>query len=128
MIDFKLNLDKCIKCGKCIQECPIDIIISENSIPVIDKEKADSCLECQHCFAVCPTGAISICGKSPQDSIELKNGLSLRSSEVLLVPHEAHHFNLLDGWDLLPGHNLVDDKIADLALEIVAVVVHFLTH
>jgi nitroreductase len=35
----------------------------------------EGCYRCQHCLAVCPTGAVSILGCNPDDSIELEGNL-----------------------------------------------------
>lgn len=70
MLDFKIDNEKCTKCGLCVAECPVRIIEMEE-VPFIREEKEKNCIKCQHCFAVCPTGAISIFGKNPEDSIEV---------------------------------------------------------
>lgn len=46
--------DKCIACGACKQECPVDCI-TEGDIYVID---ASACIDCGACAAVCPADAI----------------------------------------------------------------------
>lgn len=43
------------------------------------------CWECQRCMAVCPTGALSICGKSPE------------SRAFLQIP-EDHYISCLVGF------------------------------
>jgi len=68
MLDFKIDNEKCTKCGLCVEECPVRII-EMDSVPFIREEKEKNCIKCQHCFAVCPTAAISIFGKNPEDSI-----------------------------------------------------------
>lgn len=46
--------DKCIACGTCLPECPVEAI-SEGDIYKID---ADKCTDCGACANVCPTDAI----------------------------------------------------------------------
>jgi electron transfer flavoprotein alpha subunit len=47
---------KCIACGRCPGECPVDaIILNEKGEPVIDLEK---CIGCGKCVKVCPAEAI----------------------------------------------------------------------
>ena len=46
--------DKCIMCGACQAECPVDAIAQGDDKYVIDKTK---CIECGTCQAVCPVGA-----------------------------------------------------------------------
>ena len=46
--------DKCIKCGTCVQTCPVEAISFKDGKVVIDKTK---CISCGGCYAVCPVGA-----------------------------------------------------------------------
>ena len=48
--------EKCIACGSCISECPVEAI-SEGTPHTID---ADVCVECGACAAVCPQEAIHL--------------------------------------------------------------------
>ncbi len=68
MLEFKVDIKKCIVCGKCAEDCPSRIIKMETGRPQIADDKQDSCLKCQHCLAICPPGAISILGKNPENS------------------------------------------------------------
>lgn len=51
---FKIEPDKCVACGACIDECPVGAI-SEGTAYSIDP---DACIECGTCEATCPNGAI----------------------------------------------------------------------
>jgi nitroreductase/NAD-dependent dihydropyrimidine dehydrogenase PreA subunit len=75
MLDFVIDREKCSKCGECVKDCPVGIIVMDQDFPRIDADKADRCLQCQHCLTVCPTGAVSILGKKPEDSIALLGNL-----------------------------------------------------
>lgn len=47
-----INLDNCIKCLKCVNDCPSDSIdIELGSIN-------DNCIHCGHCVAICPESTI----------------------------------------------------------------------
>ena len=48
--------DKCVACGTCISECPVEAI-AEGPIYTIDP---DVCVECGTCAAVCPQEAIQL--------------------------------------------------------------------
>ena len=47
--------DDCIACGTCIDECPVEAIISEGDIYSINP---DVCTDCGTCADVCPSEAI----------------------------------------------------------------------
>ncbi len=71
MLDFKIEEEKCIECALCVQDCPVRIIKMEPK-PIILPSKEKNCLKCQHCLAICPTGALSILGKNPENSVLVK--------------------------------------------------------
>jgi len=48
------NPDRCIRCGKCLEVCPMGSINGNDGIPAFD----GICLKCQACRRICPTGAI----------------------------------------------------------------------
>ena len=84
MLNFKINKDRCIQCGKCIAECPPHcIVMAHDDFPGIPEEEA--CLRCQHCLAICPTAAISIMGFDPDKSLELKYSLPTAQSMEILI-------------------------------------------
>ncbi|MGQ1784048.1 nitroreductase family protein [Saccharicrinis sp. GN24d3] len=69
MLDFKIDKALCTQCGICSKECPTLIINGKKGIPEIKEGKEKNCIKCQHCLAVCPTGALSIFGKKPDESV-----------------------------------------------------------
>lgn len=76
MLNFIVDEKKCVKCAKCVNDCPGRIIkLSESKIPFIPADKEESCILCQHCLAVCPAAAISIDGVDPLKSVKAKNAL-----------------------------------------------------
>ena len=69
--NFKVNYERCVKCGLCIENCPTKALeYDDYKSPKMEKPK--NCMLCQHCFAICPVGAISIMGKNPDESNEIK--------------------------------------------------------
>ncbi|MBP5346448.1 MAG: 4Fe-4S binding protein [Bacteroidales bacterium] len=50
-----ISADKCVACGSCIGECPVEAI-SEGDVYSIN---ADACIDCGACEATCPNEAIS---------------------------------------------------------------------
>ena len=69
----RINSDKCIKCGKCMERCPFHSIVHncvpcEDSCPVgavkqnergISEINSDKCIGCGRCLRSCPFGAIA---------------------------------------------------------------------
>lgn len=56
---LKIDIDKCIGCGKCVELCPMKNIH-------LDKQKAISenmCTMCYRCISKCPTQSITLLGK-----------------------------------------------------------------
>ena len=47
--------DKCISCGACSGECPVNCITAGDNIYEIDNEQ---CISCGACAGVCPVEAI----------------------------------------------------------------------
>ncbi len=72
MIQFKIDEERCIQCGECANECPAEVIGMDEYPEMINEE---GCYRCQHCLAVCPTGAVSILGRDPDNSIPLEENL-----------------------------------------------------
>ena len=55
---LKLNQDKCVGCGMCIEVCPHSVFaIKEHLAEIIDK---DSCMECGACSKNCQFNAIEV--------------------------------------------------------------------
>ena len=75
---FKVDLEKCSKCGLCAKDC------LSGAIEIIDDTPKMvyplKCIKCQHCLAICPSKAISILDKSPLNSEEIKQ---VNSDEIL---------------------------------------------
>ncbi len=52
---YKIDKDKCIGCGACAAECPVEAISSDSDGKYeIDPEK---CIECGACAGTCPVEA-----------------------------------------------------------------------
>ncbi|MHA2203337.1 MAG: 4Fe-4S binding protein [Candidatus Hodarchaeales archaeon] len=62
---ISINQDLCIRCLKCVQSCPAEILILEKTnnktqkgiIRVLDPSL---CFECRACEVVCPESAIRV--------------------------------------------------------------------
>ena len=51
---FKIDPEKCISCGACAAQCPVECISQGENCYVIDK---DVCISCGGCAGVCPVDA-----------------------------------------------------------------------
>ena len=86
MHSFKVNKDKCIKCGLCTKVCMQGVInIQKNSYPEMPENKQEVCIGCQQCFAICPAGAVIIDDVNPENSMPLKDNFPEYSKLETLV-------------------------------------------
>jgi len=68
---FQVDQFKCIRCGECVNECPVNILVIGETTPFVADAREGDCFGCQHCLAVCPEGAVSVLGLRPADSLAL---------------------------------------------------------
>ena len=76
-----IDHQKCVGCGMCTRDCPVQ------AIKLIDSKAnmlAENCMECGHCVAICPQGAVSMNGYDmtqvkPYD----KDNFSISSDQLL---------------------------------------------
>ena len=76
-MDLQFTIDQalCIQCEACVDDCPFHIIEMASDYPALNPTRAHHCIQCQHCLAVCPTGALSILGRDPHNSLPLPESL-----------------------------------------------------
>ena len=87
-INFTVDTEKCIHCGMCANDCGAGIIeMNADKIPTIKKDDEQYCMKCQHCLAICPVGAISVCGKKPEDSDICDENLPSDEQILNLIQH-----------------------------------------
>jgi len=55
--DVRADTTKCVNCGKCIRECPMNSI-SEKSLA--DGKTGNTCVKCGKCIDICPKKAMSL--------------------------------------------------------------------
>ncbi|MGE4470621.1 MAG: nitroreductase family protein [Desulfovibrio sp.] len=75
MIEFRIDPQRCIGCGECVQDCPAGVLAMVSDQPEVVPERAERCIACQHCLAICPTAALSIFGLDPDQSQSAAEGL-----------------------------------------------------
>lgn len=70
-LQFQADPDKCIRCGACVNDCPVNILVIGEAHPFVADGRESDCIKCQHCLCVCPTGAASVQGLDPDNSLLL---------------------------------------------------------
>lgn len=66
MAHLTIDQEKCIKCNRCVTDCPMGIParMADGTYGSAE-ENAQVCIYCGHCVAVCPAGAVTL--NSPED-------------------------------------------------------------
>ena len=62
-INLEIDLGRClgvVKCGKCIQVCPVNIFVSSSTYPKAMEANEDECTLCNLCLQSCEVDAITI--------------------------------------------------------------------
>jgi ferredoxin len=85
MLNFDVDLEKCIGCGQCASDCPAMIIAMDSNLPIIAEDVEKFCIGCMHCVAVCSEGAVSILGYSPEQGAEFKGSKPGPAAVELLI-------------------------------------------
>ena len=65
--DLAYDQEACIKCGACIERCPMfAITFDDEGYPTVN----DLCMRCGQCGLVCPAGARTLAAKAAEDRLE----------------------------------------------------------
>lgn len=57
-ITISINSETCVKCGRCVRVCPVNIFYQENPRGEVQLQNISSCIRCGHCVGVCPTSSV----------------------------------------------------------------------
>lgn len=65
LVEYAINPELCIMCGKCSEVCPYGAITGEKKQPYLSgyipfEIRQKRCTKCSECITVCPTGAIEV--------------------------------------------------------------------
>lgn len=66
--DLKIDLNKCIGCGKCTRVCPMNNLHIKENKPVAD----GNCTMCYRCISNCPKQAITLHGKEVYEQCRIE--------------------------------------------------------
>jgi nitroreductase/NAD-dependent dihydropyrimidine dehydrogenase PreA subunit len=78
-----IDKEKCIQCGMCTTECPIDILAEKDGEIVV--QHPEFCIFCGHCKAVCPEDAISFPALNDNEFVSLSEGDMAMDTDRLLT-------------------------------------------
>ncbi|MDR3705842.1 MAG: nitroreductase family protein [Paludibacteraceae bacterium] len=72
---LSVDQEKCIKCGICVQACPVSIVEFDNgkSFPFVKSGNEKRCIVCGHCEAICPEFALIYNPPESQVTIPAEN-------------------------------------------------------
>lgn len=76
---IQIDAKKCIGCGLCRKDCPLNNISIKNKKAVL---KTQNCIKCGHCLAVCPKAVVSLTGFD-QPPEEIKGPVVLEPDQLL---------------------------------------------
>jgi ferredoxin len=75
MEHLTIDQKRCIKCNRCVQDCPMGIPeVAASGNYFCNENNAEVCIYCGHCVAVCPTNAITLHAmKNPENLAEMSD-------------------------------------------------------
>ncbi|MBN1572143.1 MAG: nitroreductase family protein [Deltaproteobacteria bacterium] len=70
-----VDVDKCTRCGACVETCPAHIFYMESE-EILTRYR-DHCILCGHCICVCPVDAVIHSGLETSEFVEIKKGMEI---------------------------------------------------
>lgn len=75
LVEYIINPDMCIMCGKCQEVCKYGAIIGETREPYLSgylpfEIRQKKCTRCGECIKICPTGAIELVTTEKEESVQ----------------------------------------------------------
>lgn len=87
MVSFKVNEEKCVKCGLCAKVCPSWLISFDGAgFPQMTSAMAPKCIECGHCVLSCPVFA---------NTLSFIKDDEIQDASELLLPSTDEAINFL---------------------------------
>lgn len=109
---IQIDKESCIKCGKCAQVCPSDIMIRNEQTKEIDLVHTDQCIACGHCVDVCPTSSV-IHSEFPPEHIHSIDYTKLPTAEQVMLLIKSRRSNRTITSNPIPQETL--DQIVEAA-------------
>ena len=97
---LSLDLNKCVKCGGCVEVCPVGVFEQKGQMDVPQIVRESFCIECAHCMLRCPVDAVSVPGFSADKIVaigklpkpeEVANLLLSRRSVRVFTDQQVDH-------------------------------------
>ena len=58
VVTLRLNQEKCVACGMCLEVCPRAVLsLTNGTVAIVNR---DACIECGACSRNCPVNALSV--------------------------------------------------------------------
>lgn len=110
-MNILIATESCIKCGKCVQVCPIFVFTQEKkSVPVV--ASPDNCFGCGHCVDACPTVSV-IHELFPPEKVHVIDYDKRASADSLMLLLKSRRSNRVLKKEAVPDELI--DKIIEAA-------------
>ncbi len=85
---FILDEEKCTGCGRCVNSCPIQLLMITPEKKAASNDRYDHfrCITCQNCVAACPQNAVTIEGEYRVPGGYWKNSHLFENGKTLPLP------------------------------------------
>jgi nitroreductase/NAD-dependent dihydropyrimidine dehydrogenase PreA subunit len=78
--DIGVDIDKCTRCGACVDTCPAHIFYMESE-EILTRYR-DHCILCGHCICVCPVDAVVHSGLDMSGFVEIEKGMEIGEDAI----------------------------------------------